>query len=214
MMREPGIKAGTFDERALLGDTLYRLRWEKDAELRNRYNIATSDSFELNEKMQPWPNPADPQKPFIKELRDKLVFKLVSSGIIKGTFGIPDKGEAEKIKAFTSVEFAPLDDYNGVDAYFRVQLPGGERLITLDVSLEDKIKTGKQIRSDVFIHFTDDLEKDDAKWKAIMAAAPSELFKKLMSSAPLKMENKTVMDTKVLMEPVVEKKKRQGELDY
>jgi len=90
----------------------------------------------------------------------------------------------EDVKYFTSVGYSPLDDYNGIDAYFKVNLPDGQRIITIDVSFKDKDQ--EDIRADVFKRFSDTLENGDQEWQDAMVELTSALSNKLLSTDPLK----------------------------
>jgi hypothetical protein len=204
-------------EDLLLGDPHYRLHYEHTPEMRKKYQDSMSSVFKLIEKIQPWPDPTKPGRPFAKELRDRLVTILYMKGVLKGKSGSPgeiDDAEQQRVKYFTSLH-SPLDE-KGIDCFFIVD----GRKITIDVSLRDKIKEKLQIRSDVFIKYPDDLEIGDKNWKTIMEGGeiaedgqkkfvpsfPSRIASLLLSDKPLKMEAPGVMDDMIPLEPKIRDK--------
>jgi len=193
-----GISQGKFFERAAFGDTHWEERLEFNHELekllKNYEKISVKEAFIENEKIQPARGtPLLPEKPFPNELRTRLWGKLK----MRGLTNLKD----EDVKYFTSVGYSPLDDYNGIDAYFKVNLPDGQRIITIDVSFKDKDQ--EDIRADVFKRFSDTLENGDQEWQDAMVELTSALSNKLLSTDPLKMEEPNIMDKHVYKIPWV-----------
>ena len=187
------ISTGKFAERAMLGDTGYEKKLEKEAWKRKQRNkemfssVTIGEGFILAERMQPCKDPTKPDRPFPSELRTHLIEQLKLRELTEL--------DEKEVKYYTAVGCAPLDDYAGVDAYFRVQMPDGERIVTMDMSLRDKSR--EKLQADVFFQVEDGVEIGSPEWKKLIASTGNTLAEKLMSTEELQMEKEGIMNDRV-----------------
>jgi hypothetical protein len=199
------IKQGKFLERATLGDTKYEGRIEREELERKRKNmkmfssVTAREGFILAERMQPWKNPSQPEKTFPKELRNYLITKLKIRGLI-------DLQE-DDVKYFTSVGCSPLDDHLGIDAYFKVMMPDGERIVTMDITLMDKKAAGKKTKADIVFQVDDRFEQGSKEWNETVSSVGKNITEKLMSNEELQMEENEIMNKRVSAIPIEKQKK-------
>lgn len=236
------MKDGKFFEKALLGKTDYQKDYEEEiAKLRGRKFESQSErnevleqlsfsstrhGFKMAEDRQPkektkegvLEKPSNPAKPFPRALRTALRKVLLDKYKIELL--------GDQLRFFTSVGCAALDDYNHTDAYFRVEMPGGERIITIDVSLrnkDDDYYSPDNPPADVVEKFPDDFqappdqpeEKDDnfekkirKVWNDKINYIALQLAAKLVSTDKLRTENPKIMTRIVPSEPRAREKKR------
>ncbi len=137
---------------------------------------------ELVKKFQPWPDPTNPQKDFLKELRLSLAEQLDL-----------DDQMANNLTMYTAVA-TPLDVYHGVDAFVEYRLPDGHTLqITLDVTLnEKKINTTGGRANFIVSDIPDISEGQDAYLAAIEKCAQQTAKKNKAESKPVRRPSVTV----------------------
>lgn len=88
-------------------------------------HISFRDALEIAKIGQPWKDPANPEKDFLRELRIEIADRL----------GIgADKEALDRLRVYTAVG-SPLDLLHGVDAFFEFDKKNGTRLwVFLDIT--------------------------------------------------------------------------------
>lgn len=107
-------------------------------------------AMDLARRFQPWPDPTNPQKEFLRDFRIEVADRLKLT-----------PGQERKLKVFTAVR-SPLDVFHGVDGFIEFEpKPGATRFVTFDLSLNPKKEGGHKADLVITEEIPDPSEDED-----------------------------------------------------